>query len=213
MPRSSDRTRGQILDRAYRLFSRRGYSRVSMDEIAAATPITKRSLYYHFKSKDELLACVLQAQAELALASFKTFGDHLSGSPEAIVDTFLKDLVAWAAKPYWAGSGFTRVVIELADLPGHPARFIARRHKALLEVHLAEVLRRAGVRKSRDRAREIWLLCEGAMVKMLIHGEQNYAMAAAQAAKRLLRTHTKRLGSTPKTSRRTPKLTSSQLEG
>jgi AcrR family transcriptional regulator len=205
MPRSSDRTRGQILDRAYRLFRQRGYSRVSMDEIAAATPITKRSLYYHFRSKDELLASVLQAQAELALAAFRTFGDHLSGSPEAIVDTFFKDLVAWSAQPRWAGSGFTRLVIELADLPGHPARFIARRHKALLESHLAEVLRRAGIRQPRRRAREIWLLCEGAMVMMLIHGEQNYATAAAQAAKRLVRTHSKRLGRTREISRQARK--------
>jgi AcrR family transcriptional regulator len=205
MPRSSDRTRGQILDRAYRLFRQRGYSRVSMDEIAAATPITKRSLYYHFRSKDELLASVLQARAELALAAFRTFGDHLSGSPEAIVDTFFKDLVAWSAQPRWAGSGFTRLVIELADLPGHPARFIARRHKALLEGHLAEVLGRARVRQPHHRAREIWLLCEGAMVMMLIHGERNYATAAAQAAKKLLRTHTRRLGRTRETSRRTRK--------
>lgn len=202
MPRSSDRTRGQILDRAYRLFYRRGYSRVSIDEIAAATPITKRSLYYHFKSKDELLASVLQAQSELALASFRTFGDHLSGSPEAIVDTFFKDLAVWSAQPRWAGSGFTRLVIELADLPGHPARSIARRHKALLEGHLAEVLRRTGVHQPRYRAREIWLLCEGAMVMMLIHGERSYATAAAQAAKRLLRTHTKRRGRTRKVPRR-----------
>jgi AcrR family transcriptional regulator len=147
MPRSADRTRGQILDRAYRLFRQRGYSRVSMDEIAAAIPITKRSLYYHFRSKDELLASVLQVQAELALAAFRTFGDHLSGSPEAIVDTFFKDLIAWSVQPRWAGSGFTRLVIELADLPGHPARVIARRHKALLESHLAEVLSRAGSAK------------------------------------------------------------------
>jgi AcrR family transcriptional regulator len=201
MPRSADRTRGQILDRAYRLFRQRGYSRVSMDEIAAAIPITKRSLYYHFRSKDELLASVLQVQAELALAAFRTFGDHLSGSPEAIVDTFFKDLIAWSVQPRWAGSGFTRLVIELADLPGHPARVIARRHKALLESHLAEVLSRAGIRQARHRAREIWLLCEGAMVMMLIHGERNYATAAAQAAKRLLRTHTKRFGRTRESSR------------
>ena len=77
MPRSAQLTRGQILDSAYKLFRRKGYSRVSIDEIAAATPITKRSLYYHFKSKDELLACMLQTQAELALKAFKTFGDRL----------------------------------------------------------------------------------------------------------------------------------------
>jgi hypothetical protein len=29
-------------------------------------------------------------------------------------------------------------VIELADLPGHPARLIARRHKAMLETQLAD---------------------------------------------------------------------------
>jgi AcrR family transcriptional regulator len=88
MPRSAQLTRGQILDSAYKLFRRKGYSRVSIDEIATATPITKRSLYYHFKSKDELLACMLQTQAELALIAFKTFGDRLSGSPAAIIDAF-----------------------------------------------------------------------------------------------------------------------------
>lgn len=70
-----------FLTKLYKLFRRKGYSRVSIDEIAAATPITKRSLYYHFKSKDELLACMLQTQAGLALIAFMTFGDRLSGSP------------------------------------------------------------------------------------------------------------------------------------
>jgi hypothetical protein len=37
-----------------------------------------------------------------------------------------------------ARPGFTRLVIELADLPGHPARLIARRHKAMLETQLAD---------------------------------------------------------------------------
>ena len=58
-------------------------------------------------------------------------------------------------KPSWAGSGFTRLVIELADLPGHPARAIARRHKALLESHLGDLLKRAGVKEAYRRAREI----------------------------------------------------------
>lgn len=187
MPRSSEPTRAKIVDSAYRLFRQKGYARVSVDEIAAAARITKRSLYYHFKSKDELLASVLQTQAELALAAFKTFGDRLSGRPEAIVDTFFKDLETWSTQPRWSGSGFTRLVVELADLPGHPARSIARRHKALLENHLAAVLRRANVRRAEQRAREIWILCEGAMVMMLIHGRGQYASIAAEAAKRLLK--------------------------
>jgi AcrR family transcriptional regulator len=193
MPRSAQHTREQILDNAYRLFRRKGYSRVSIDEIAAATPITKRSLYYHFKSKDELLACMLQNQAELALAAFQTFANKLSGSPAAVIDAFFDDLSEWSAKPRWAGSGFTRLVVELADLPGHPARLIARRHKALLEGHLADVLKRAGACRARQLAEEIWVLCEGAMVMMLIHGERRYATTAAQAAKILLQNSTSRI--------------------
>ena len=85
MPRTAERTQRRILDAAYTLFRRRGYSRVSMDEIAAATRVTKRTLYYHFESKDQLLSEVLEAQHHLALAAFRTFGDRLSGSPEAIM--------------------------------------------------------------------------------------------------------------------------------
>jgi AcrR family transcriptional regulator len=187
VPRSSEATRTRILDAAYGLFRRRGYTRVSMDEIAAATAVTKRTLYYHFRSKDELLAAVLETQHRLALAAFRTFGDSLAGSPEAIVDTLFRDLAAWADRPRWAGSGFTRLVVELADLPGHPARVIARRHKAMLEAHLAELLARANVRSPRETSREIWLLSEGAISLMLVHRDRSYAAAAALAAKKLLR--------------------------
>jgi AcrR family transcriptional regulator len=186
VPRPAAITRQRILDAAYVLFRRKGYTRVSMDEIAAAADVTKRTLYYHFESKDSLLAAMLEAQHHLALASFKTFADRLDGSPNAIIESLFRDLAVWADTPRWAGSGFTRLVIELADLRGHPARTIARRHKALLEAHLVELLAKAGVRAARQRAREIWLLSEGAISLMLVHGDRSYAAAAAQAAKRLI---------------------------
>jgi len=101
MPRSSVQTRRRVLDGAYRLFRRQGYSRVSMDEIAAAARVTKRTLYYHFESKDQLLANVLEDQHHLALAAFKTFGDRLSGSPQAIVDGLFRELAVWSDRPRW----------------------------------------------------------------------------------------------------------------
>lgn len=187
MPRSGQHTRQLILDAAYKLFRRKGYTRVGVDEIALATGVTKRTLYYHFESKDALLASVLEAQHQLALDAFRTFGDRLSGSPRKIVDAMFKDLAVWSDQPRWAGSGFTRLVVELADLPGHPARAIARRHKALLETHLAELLRRAGVVRSKELAREIWLLSEGAISLILVHSDRGYAAAAALAARKLVR--------------------------
>lgn len=191
MPRSRIETRRKILDAAYSLFRQRGYSRVTMDDISEHAKLTKRTLYNHFESKDQLLADVLEAQHELALQAFRTFGDGLSGSAESIVEAMFVDLSNWAKSPRWAGSGFTRFVIELADLPGHPARSIARRHKAQLEKCLSDLLAEVGTREPATLARSIWLLTEGAMVLILIHGDRGYAKAASEAAVALARLHAK----------------------
>ncbi len=186
MPKNAGDTRGQILKAAYALFRRKGFTRVSMDEIAASARITKKTLYYHFKSKDALFAAMFESHHELALQAFQTFGDRLKGSPAQIVDALFSDLADWTLKPKWAGSGFTRIAMELADLPGHPARAIAKRHKSILEESLADLLARAKVPAASERAREIWLLSEGAISLILISGDRQYAAAAADAAKRLI---------------------------
>jgi len=189
VPRSAEQTRKRIIEGAYKLFRRQGYSRVTMDDIAAEAELTKRTLYHHFNSKDQLLANVLDAQHHLALQAFRTFGDQLSGSAEAIAQGMFRELAVWADRPRWAGSGFTRLVIELADLPGHPARLIARRHKAQLERCLGELLERSGVRPAGELARAIWLLSEGAISLILVHGDRGYSAAAADAATTLVRCH------------------------
>jgi AcrR family transcriptional regulator len=45
-----------ILDVAVRVFRERGYDGSSLDQIARAAGITKASIYYHVRSKEELLA-------------------------------------------------------------------------------------------------------------------------------------------------------------
>jgi AcrR family transcriptional regulator len=192
MRRSAEVTRKRIREAAYKLFRRRGFSRVSMDEIAAAAKLTKRTLYHHFNSKDDLLADVLKTQHDLALQAFRTFGDRLSGSPMAIVEGMFRELAVWADRPRWAGSGFTRLVIELADLPGHPARLIARRHKERLEHCLAGLLAESGVARSKELARAVWLLSEGAISLILVHGDRGYSTAASKAAQALVRFYLKR---------------------
>jgi hypothetical protein len=104
-----------------------------------------------------------------------------------VLESFFGQLLEWARKPRWSGSGFTRLVVELADLPGHPARAIARRAKAVTEAWLAELLAKDRIPSASQRAREIMLLMEGAMVLMLIHGDRSYGEAGLRAAKRLIK--------------------------
>jgi AcrR family transcriptional regulator len=187
MPRSSEATRRRILDAAYELFYRKGFTRVGVDEIAGLAGVTKRSLYYHFRSKDELLAAVLDLQHELSMAHIRRYDDRYRVDPDEIVSILFSELARWSEKPGWTGAGFTRVAMELADLPGHPARSAAHRHKAAREAWYAEILAKAGAVSPLEGARQISLLTEGAIALILIHGDRSYAEAAANAAKELLR--------------------------
>jgi AcrR family transcriptional regulator len=186
VPRSSEPTRRRILDAAYELFYRMGFGRVGVDEVAAFARVTKRTLYYHFRSKDELLAAVLERHHELAVARVRKHADRYRGGADEMVTLFFAELARWSAKPGWTGAGFTRLAMELADLPGHPARAIAKQHKAALEGWWTDLLDKADVPLPAERAREVVLLMEGATALVLIHGDRGYAEAAARAAKRLI---------------------------
>ena len=188
MPRDAQQTRRRILDAAYREFRRKGFVRVNVDEIAAASCVTKRTLYSHFRSKDDLLAAALEAQIGLAAAAKQDLASQVTGmTPEQMVESLFVALHRWSSKARWPASGFTRVAMELADLPGHPARAIARRHKSMMIESLAEKFANAGVASALERAREIWMLAEGAMVMILLQSDPSYAITAADAARRLVR--------------------------
>jgi hypothetical protein len=102
------------------------------------------------------------------------------------METLFADLARWSAKPKWTGSGFTRLAVELADMPGHPARRLARAHKKAIEECLSGVLTRFGRTDAQARARDLMILIEGTTVLLLLHGETAYASQALKTAKRLL---------------------------
>jgi AcrR family transcriptional regulator len=185
MLRNPAETRQRILAAAYRLLYRRGFARVSMDDIATASGVTKRSVYYHFESKDDLVRAVLQEQQLQALALFETWGRQPATSPEEFLANLFAELERWAATPRWRGSGYTRLTMELADLPGHPARKAAQQHKRAVEAWLASKLAGLGVRNAKQRACETMLLIEGSLSLILIHNDPSYASAAGMAARTL----------------------------
>lgn len=91
-----DNRRAMILDEAARLFSTRGYESTSMRDIAAAVGMLPGSIYYHFPSKDEILAAIytigidqiLSAQAA-ALDAHTDPWERLEAACAAHLDTLL----------------------------------------------------------------------------------------------------------------------------
>lgn len=182
MRKKSAETRQRIIDAAYALFYQSGFMRTGVDAVADAAGITKRTLYQHFRSKDDLIAAVLARQHQMALQRIRKWADQISGKPDQMLITLFEKLAQWAAGSEWKGSGFTRAAVEFADLPGHPARKAARRHKEKVEMHLAEKLAAQGLDAAAQVAREVLLLIEGCQSLALIHGNLDYIDAARHAA-------------------------------
>ena len=181
-PRSRRPTRQRIVAGAYRLFYREGFQRTGVDAVAEAAGVTKRTLYNHFSSKDELIAAVLEAQTALAAAETNRWCDIDSPSPEDLVRSLFDGLRSWAGTTEWRGSGFTRAAMELAWTPGHPARRASAAQKQAVEHALARALKGAGVDDPPRKARQLAVLIEGAMALRMIHGDQGWFDVAEEAA-------------------------------
>lgn len=186
MPRQPRETRRHILDAAYELFYKEGFAQTSIDAVAAAAGITKRTLYYHFDSKQSLVEAVLGVQHEMMLARIERWAKRVSGDPANMVEKLFAEFAAWSGQAGWRGSGFTRAAMEFAASPGHPARRAARRHKASVEAWLAEQFAQHGIGAAPRLARQIMLLIEGCHSLILIHGDRRYAEAASAAARLLV---------------------------
>ena len=77
--RRGDVTRERILDVAMELFNQQGYERTSLREIAGRLGVTKAALYYHFKSKEDILLELhlrLHAVGRDALAQLERLDDE-----------------------------------------------------------------------------------------------------------------------------------------
>ncbi|MFE9443730.1 TetR/AcrR family transcriptional regulator [Streptomyces sp. NPDC006602] len=57
-------TRQRIQDIALELFAEQGYEKTSLREIAERLDVTKAALYYHFKTKEEILVSIFEDLAK-----------------------------------------------------------------------------------------------------------------------------------------------------
>lgn len=56
----AEKTRGEILSKAFELIYQHGYQATSVDKIISTTQVTKGAFYYHFKNKDEMGIAVIK---------------------------------------------------------------------------------------------------------------------------------------------------------
>ncbi|MFF4651018.1 TetR/AcrR family transcriptional regulator [Streptomyces sp. NPDC001380] len=74
-------TRARILDVALELFAEQGYEKTSLREIADRLGVTKAALYYHFKTKDDIVRGIVESAAA-PLDEVIAWGEGRPWSPE-----------------------------------------------------------------------------------------------------------------------------------
>jgi len=91
---AGDQTRKRICQVALELIADRGYAATSTREIAERLGLTKAALYYHFRSKDDLLAAIVgPALAELEALVTRAEADEGPSARRDLVVGYV-DLVA-----------------------------------------------------------------------------------------------------------------------
>jgi AcrR family transcriptional regulator len=182
MTGTSNTTRERIISAASKLFYSDGIRAVSVDAVAEKAGLTKRTLYYHFRSKDDLVAAYLAARDQPNLALFKRWFDEADGELPSKVQAIFNQLARNAGHPKWKGCGFLRTSAELANLPGHPAIKIGAAHKKKFEAWLRTMFEEAGIAGAAPLARQILLLLDGSFVVVQLHRDPSYMETAGEAA-------------------------------
>ncbi len=183
---TAEATRRRILNAAGNLFYQNGIRSVGVDAVAEAAGITKRTLYYHFKGKDALVAAYLEARNTTVLASLQTAMTGVEGGTVQQTKALFAMLAHRVKSPSWKGCPFARAVAEISTPTDHPALEVAVKHKTMFESWLRERFTADGLDDPTVLARQIMVLLDGAITQLLIHRDPVYAEAAGAAAAALV---------------------------
>ena len=119
-------SREAIVDAAERLFLERGFGAVSMDELAAAAGVARRTLYSQFASKEEIFREMLLRVSGQLENAFPP-GIETQGDVEDVLRTIARIILDLHKNPEYLG--FLRMVV--ADSRQFP--WIAKEFAAVMD--------------------------------------------------------------------------------
>src|ERR1700748_2931683 len=97
-PIKEDMIQHQILEAAKRLFQAHGLYKVTMDDVAKAIGKGRSSLYYYYKSKDEIFDAVMQAEIREMLNAMTAAVEKADTAEEKLLGFCMSKLMVLRAK-------------------------------------------------------------------------------------------------------------------
>ncbi|MEU7085187.1 TetR/AcrR family transcriptional regulator [Streptomyces achromogenes] len=174
--------RERILVAAARLFAVQGINATGMEQVAEAAPVSKRTLYAHFRTKDDLVIAHLRdlASSGATLESVLTREDI--PPRERILGLFVQS--APEAAPV-RGCPFIDAAAEFPD-PDSAVHSYAREQKLRMVELVTALVTELGCREPAALAEQLVTLADGAASRAMVLGEADYGRHARAAAETLL---------------------------
>jgi AcrR family transcriptional regulator len=167
----------RILAAADRLFYTQGIRAVGVDAIAEEAKVSKRTLYNHYPTKDQLVAAYLTARFRQPPPSDAPARSQILGYFDRLERLF--------AEGGFRGCPYVNAVTEIGDRK-HAAARIALQFKEQRVAWYRTLLERIGVAEPQRLAMQLQLLVEGAISAVLVSNDPSVARDARAAAEVLL---------------------------
>jgi AcrR family transcriptional regulator len=169
-----------------------GIEATGVDAISRAAGVTKRTLYQHFRSKDELVAASLQVRDAPAIDALRRASvkrAQRDGCPPVLA---LFDAIGAVLEgPGIRGCAFLNASLELGGA-GHPAGQTARAHLSARRELVGELLAISHPESDPELVDELILLVDGTFAVATSRRDPTAAQHAKRAAARLIDHHHQR---------------------
>ncbi|MCH9681493.1 MAG: TetR/AcrR family transcriptional regulator [Deltaproteobacteria bacterium] len=162
MPQVSKRE--QIIDAATQLFFAEGFNATGIEKIRDAANVSKKTLYNHFRSKEELILAVLRREDENLRNWLVRSVDELGRDPQRRLLGLFDVYAGWIHSEGFRGCLFTKAACEFAD-PENKCKAISREAKRLVKQAIKQLVVDTGAPDPDTLTDQINLLVQGAVVQ------------------------------------------------
>jgi AcrR family transcriptional regulator len=174
--------RERILAAAAQLFATQGINATGMEQVAEEAPVSKRTLYAHFRTKNDLVMAHLEGLV-LSGATLESVLAREDVPPRERILMLFDQLTADAGLV--RGCPFIDAAAEFPD-PESTVHSYAREQKLRMVQLIAALVTELGCREPLALAEQLATLADGAASRAMVLGEADYGRHARAAAEVLL---------------------------
>lgn len=172
----------QILDAALELFYRDGFHATGIEKIRESANVSKKTLYNHFRSKDELILAVLRRRDEEFRNHFMRMTERLTTKPADRLIAIFDVADEWFKSKDFCGCMFINASAEFSE-PDNPCHIVCVEHKRLMYEYIKSIAQEAGAKNPGELSEQLNLLIEGAVVQAHVCGDKKVAQKAKKMAR------------------------------